>query len=478
MAGVLAAAPASRGASAPSQPGLQALSEAIGSSKTLAVPAGRYVLANGGLVQTRAHSWALEPGALLRGDYEAGNVDNLLTVRVTDGGAEAELRGASITGGGYLVWNPAYVAGRSSAADQFARGGYAIEIDASGPAANVVNYRISQASLAGGKGALHWVGADAGHTVAWSGAEKSTLMNGVACSLTADGMMFRDNICDGVETAYRFDLIEGAFCCTIDGGSTGNRRGALDVVNGALWRVTNCQMEHGATFAGAQASEFTVRVQGNRYRSYLGIIARSNFGAGIGRVRDTIVLQNACGTVIDENYFFLSDRCDLRLDSGASNTVFGSRNMGRGMRPIRAAGQYTDTSRRLVIAMPADAAGRRAVGTRGVWHPAADVLTGFQGGWTPRDLEILLTESGLVAFNGGLAGGARAGRICTFPAWLRPHQDAWLHATVIADGSVRALKLDAVSGDLAIVGALPGGPLSLSNAAYAAVLNAPYTIGP
>ena len=148
-----------------------------------------------------------------------------------------------------------------------------------------------------------------------------------------------------------------------------------------------------------------------------------------------------------------------------------------GARPLRPTGQYTDVTRRLVVAMPPDAQGRRAVGTRGVWHPAADVLTGFGPGWTLRDLEILLTESGLVAFNGGLAGGGD-GPICVFPIWLRPHQDAWLHITAVEDGSVRALKLEAATGVLSPCAPPPEGLLNLSNATFAAVLDIPYAAGP
>jgi hypothetical protein len=237
-------------------------------------------------------------------------------------------------------------------------------------------------------------------------------------------------------------------------------------------------MEHGVTFAGGGAAEATVIVRGEKYRSYLGIVRANNFGAGIGRVRNSIVLRNAEGTVIDENYFFLSDEADIRIESAASNTIIGTRNMGRGQRPLQPTEAYTDATRRLIVALPPDAEGWCAVGTRGVWHPAAEVLTDFRNSWRPDGLEIMLTEPGLVVFNGGLSGGSAQGDVCIFPFWLRPHQDAWLHATVIADGSVRALKLDAASGALSIVGALAGTTLNLSNASFAAVLGLPYSVGP
>lgn len=471
IAGLLAApvvAGASGAAAAPdgATDSLQAASRALRSGEVLDLPAAPYALAGEGLVQTSEHSWRLAPGTIVRADRGPGDRHSLLTIRIA---GQAEFRGGFLTGGRWLTWNPAA---------PFAQGGYAVEIAADGGGANVVNFRIGQASLAGGLGAVRWSGVDAGRTVAWSGIERSTLINGVVCHLTADGMLFRDNICDGIATAYRLDLIEGAFCCTIEGGSTGNREGAVDIVNGSLWRIVNGQMEHGVAYAGPAPADFTVIVRGTRYRSYLGIIEKSNFGAGVGRVRDTIVLQNAAGTVIDANYFFLSDRADIRIESDAAHTIVGARNMAHGTRPLRPTGRYTDLSRRLAIDLPADTKGARAIGTRGVWHPAADILTDFTGGWQPRGLEVLLTEAGLVAFNGGMAGGMRSGRICTFPLWLRPHQDAWLHATIVADGTVRGLRLSAASGELAIVGSLPGTELNLSNATYAAVLVSPYSIGP
>ena len=457
---------------------IQALSDSIEDGRNLAVQVGQYAFRNGGLIQRRAHSWAFETGALFRGDYDAGRSDDLLTIRIGEAGGAREIRGASLSGGAFLVRNPAYVPSVSPIAEQFARGGHAIVLDATGPGANIINYRISRASIAGGRGAVRLTGSDPGRTVAWSGIEQSTLINGVVAERAADGLMFRDNIAGGIETAYRFDLIEGAFCCTIDGGTTSNRNGALDVVNGSMWRIINCQMEHGVAFAGDMAVEATVIVRGTAYRSYLGIIRANNFGAGIGRVRNTIVLQNAAGTVIDENYFFPSDEADLRIESAASNTIVGARNMARGARTVRRTGSYTDLTRRLTVALPVDTAGKRAVGTRGIWHPATDVLTDFQNGWQPDGLEILLTEQGLVVFNGGLRGTHASGDVCTFPFWLRPHQNAWLHATVASDGSVRALKLDAATGALSIVGSLSGTELNLSNASFAAVLGLPYSIGP
>jgi hypothetical protein len=456
---------------------IQALSDTITPGKDLGVCVGQYAIHNGGLVQRCAHNWDFDAAALFRGDYDAGTFDTLLSIRI-DGGSTREFRGGSLSRGTFLVRNPAYLPGVSPLADQFARGGYAIEIAATGTGSNILSYRIRHASITGGRGAVRFVGSDAAQTVAWSGIEQSTLINGVVAERTADGLVFRDNIADGIAPAYTLDLIEGAFCCTVDGGATGNRNGALDVINGALWRVTNCQMEHSAAYAGDRAADATIIVRGSAYTSYLGIIRANNFGAGIGRVRNTIVLQNATGTVIDENYFFLSDDADIRIESPASNTIVGGRNLARGKRPIQPVGRYTDLSRRLVMSMPADPVGKRAVGTRGVWHPAADILTNFRNGWHPDALEILLTEQGLVAFNGGLAGGESSGALCTFPLWLRPHQDAYLHATVIDDGSVRALKLDAQSGVLSIVGMLTGARLNLSNAFFAAILNLPYSIGP
>jgi hypothetical protein len=106
------------------------------------------------------------------------------------------------------------------------------------------------------------------------------------------------------------------------------------------------------------------------------------------------------------------------------------------------------------------------------------VLGSFRNGWKPEDLEILLTEDGLVSFNGGLTGGELTGNICTFPAWLLPHQDAYLHVAVITDGSVRALRLDARSGELSVVGTLPAARLNLANATYPAILDRGYTPGP
>jgi len=325
---------------------------------------------------------------------------------------------------------------------------------------------------------VRWSGTDAGKTIAWSGITESTLLNGVVCEHTADGMVFRDNISDGIEPAYRFNFLEGAYCSSIEGGSTANRKGALDVENGALWRVINCQMEHGVAYADSAPAESTIIVRGTRYRSYLGIIEKNNFGAGLGRVRDTIVLQNTAGTVIDENYFFLSDRADIRIEAASCGTSVGTRNMGRGRRPLIAAGAYTDASRRLAISLPPDQHGKRAVGTRGVWHPAGEVLTDFQRDWEPWNLEIMLTEAGLVTFNGGLSGGRLEGPICTFPRWLLPHDDAWLHVAVIADGSVRAVHLRASDGTLMIAHRLMGTQLSLSNTTYSAVIGFPYTEGP
>jgi hypothetical protein len=457
---------------------IQTLSDAITPGKTLDVPVGQYAFRNGGLEQRRAHSWAFDASALFRGDYDAGNFDALLTIRIGVAGGASEFRGGSLSGGIFLVRNPSYVPGVSVFADQFARGGFAIEINATGAAANVINYRICQASIVGGRGAVHFIGTDAGQTIAWSGIEKSTIINGVVAERTADGLVFRDNIADGIAPAYTFDLIQGAFCCTIDGGTTGNRHGALDLVNGSLWRVTNCQMEHSAAFAGEDAADATIIVRGLAYPSHLGIIRQNNFGAGIGRVRNTILLQNAKGTVIDENYFFLSDEADIRIESAATDTIVGARNMARGKRAIRPTGTYTDVTRRLVVALPLDGAGKRAVGTRGIWHPATEVLSEFCNGWRPDGLEILLTEQGLVAFNGGLSGGTPSGILCTFPFWLRPHQDAYLHATVVDDGSIRALRLDAESGALSIVGALTGTTVNLSNASFMAILNLPYSRGP
>jgi len=459
-------------------PRIQALCDAVAEGRDLAVPAGQYAFQNGGLVQHGVHSWAFEQGALFRGDYDAGRTDDLLTVRIGSTGGAREMRGASLSGGGLLVRNPAYAHGASPIGDQFARGGYALSLDATGPGANILGYRVSRASISGGRGAVRLVGQDPDQTIAWSGIDRSTLINGVVAERTADGLVFRDNIATGIETAYRFDLLEGAFCCTIDGGTTSNRHGALDVVNGSMWRLTNCQMEHGVTYAGDVAAEATVLVRGADYSSYLGIVRANNFGAGIGRVRNSIVLRNAAGTVIDENYFFLSDEADIRIESMASNTVIGTRNMGRGARPLRATGSYTDATRRLIVALPADATGRRAVGTRGIWHPAAEVLDGFRNGWQCDGLEIMLTEPGLVVFNGRLSGGSPSGDLCMFPAWLRPHQDAYPHATVIADGTVRSLRLEAESGMLSIVGHVSGTTLDLSNATFAAVLGVPYAVGP
>jgi len=460
------------------RPDLQQQIHSSRPGSVLTLPVGMYVSGDGGFVQTHELSWRLDPGAVVRGEYQAGRFDSLLTVRIDHSQRTGDFRGGFLTGGRFLAANPDYVAGRSDLSARFARGGYAIDVSATGPGTNILNYRITQTSVSGGTGAVRFAGTGFNQTVAWSGIERSTLINGVVCEQTADGMMFRDNVSDGVETAYRIDLLEGAFCCTIDGGSTGNRHGALDVVNGSMWRLTNCQMEHGVAFAGKEPSASTVIVRGTRYRSYLGVIERNNFGAGIGRVLDTIVLQAASGTVIDANYFFLSDRSDIRIESSATGTIVGARNMGRGHRPVRPVGAYTDRSRRLVIALKPDARGQLATGTRGVWHPAGDVLGTFSNGWRPEDMEILLTEEGLVCFNGGLTGGAAQGDICTFPAWLLPHQHAWLHATVIEDGSVRALRIDARSGRLSVVGALPSARLNLSNATYPAVLDADYTVGP
>ena len=275
---------------------IQALGDTMEAGKDLIVPAGQYAIDNGGLIQRRAFSWSFESGALLRADYGAGHSEDLLTVRIE--GAR-EMRGTMLSGGSFLVRNPDFAAGASPIADQFARGGYAIVLDATAPGANILNYRIDDATIVGGRGAVRMMGHDPDQTIAWSGIARSTLINGVVAERTADGLTFRDNIATGIETAYRLDLLEGAFCCTIDGGTTGNRNGALDIVNGSMWRLTNCQMEHNPTFAGTTPADATVIVRGTRYRSYLGIIRANNFGAGLGRVRYSVILQNASGTVIE-----------------------------------------------------------------------------------------------------------------------------------------------------------------------------------
>jgi hypothetical protein len=200
------------------------------------LPVATYVSPEGGFVQTRDLSWRLDPGAESLGDHPRGDDGSLLTVRIDGYGRQGDFRGGFLTGGRFLVSHPDDGSGRAEPSARLGRGGYAIDIRATGPGLNILNYRISQASMSGGTGAVRFIGAGFGQTVAWSGVEASTLINGVVCDQTADGMMFRDNIADGVQPAYRLDLLEGAFCCTIDGGSTANRDGALDVVNGSMWR--------------------------------------------------------------------------------------------------------------------------------------------------------------------------------------------------------------------------------------------------
>lgn len=447
----------------------QAASDGVSRGATLAVPPGQYRFDGGGLVQRREHDWRLDPGALLRGDYPAGGRADLLRIAITDSDSP-ESRGAAIAGGRFLV----------NAQPLWSAGGAAIAIDATRPARPVIGHRITGAQVTGGAGgAVRYTGTSPDATVAWSTISHASLGGTVTCSGTADGMAFSRNISFGPQTAYRLDTLEGSFCHSIDGCAAQTGGGVLDVVNASLWRLTNVQAEHDGSAPSRLPGAAQLVVRGAAYPSILGIVARCNFGAGVGRVGDTIVLQRAYGTVIDENYFFTSDVADIRIESVARHTVIGSRNMVRGpTRRRRGTGQYTDASRMLVITLPPDSAGRRAIGTRGVWHPAGDVLANFRNSWAVEGLEVMLTENGLVVFNGGLHGGDLSGAIADFPPWLRPSQDAWLHVTLTDLGTVVPLRLAAATGTLSIPGRLASGIVNFSNATFAAVLGVPYDAGP
>jgi len=139
---VAASSPQGRGGAS----SLQASIDELEVGRTLCLAAGAYPATGGGLLQKAEQSWSLEPGALVRGDFKMMSGANLLTVRITD---QAEFRGGSIEGGGWLVQNFGNGLKCASAAASFCSCGAVIALVADAGSANVINYRIRHSAIGG-----------------------------------------------------------------------------------------------------------------------------------------------------------------------------------------------------------------------------------------------------------------------------------------------------------------------------------------
>jgi hypothetical protein len=473
-----------------------------GVGHTVRDPDARTYVLSGTIDQTRFHNWDLSPYTRLVMPCSAEVADkDAVSIHIDTTDGSGGIRGMCWRGGA-VTTQPTDFDPAEGIDTFYDSGGFAIAVNRAGSGGlPLINCVFEGMNLAGGYGAMLFGGPGDTDSAMWVTVRESTLDNGVLLDQASDGFFFHRNVCSGLNPAYTVDVREGALQTTIEGGAITNRKGALQIFGGTFVKLLNVSIEHGVgnlipnpdwdevsggTFGTGPSHQYlrgqndsinattgaSVRVLGVSYKSTGTQIIGVNFGAG-PYIANSIWLDNAIGTLIDECYFHVPRDYDLVLGADARQTVIGCRNLFRGVRTRAATGTFTDVSRLMIIY----AGSPSPSGTRGMWHPASTVLSGFQNSWAIDGLELLMQESGMVVFNGGLTGGSTTGNICTFPAWCRPHQDAWLHATIKSTGAVATLKLTAATGVLSIVGTLANNGVTLSSAFFMAVPHTPYDTG-
>lgn len=438
--------------SATDAPKLQAAIDEASPGVTLHWPAaGDFTLPPAGLSLARPQAWALDEGAVLRQPVGETAVRIGVPLSPSIASERQETRGLRLRGGAIVS------------------AGTAVAVNAAPGQRTMLGFRIEDALLGGGTAALRF-GSEAGRdTMLFAGVEGCTLDGGVQMRNVSDGMRFVANLCVGDRPAFTLDAREGAMNHLFEGGYATNRDGALHVVNGSMWSLHNVQIEYGKQNpVRGDPDSVSVRVEGAAYPSVGGQITRCHLGGG-SNVRHSIAIGNAIGTVIDGCYFYPPAGADVSAGAVCRDLTIGTRNQFRGARSRAPIGTVTDATR--LMRIDADAV---LPGARGVWQPATRVLR-VGPGWNVAGLEVMLTESAMVVFNGAVTGGGE-GRIATFPDWLRPAAPARIHIGC-ANGEVRALALG-TNGVLSVLGDLPAGDLNFANATFAAVLNVPYDRGP
>jgi hypothetical protein len=443
---------------------------------TLYVPPGVYLQDEASFAQTRRFDWLFERGGVLIVEDPEESRHDALRINiapVTD--VVGEARNLRLRGGTIATLNTE-APPNPTQEERYAAGGYGVAVNSIPDFVPVLGLKIEDMVIGGGNAAILFDGPGDTDSVFFSGAEDCTLDNGVVLHNVSDGMRFVNNLSFGLNPAYTLEAREGSFNHLFEGGTTGNQRGALDVINGSMFRLFNVQIEHGAANSDPndQTLGASVIVRGNAYPSIGGLIKGCNFGAG-SNVTNSIVLLNAIGTVIDENYFNITNEegADLVLGGDAKNSIIGTRNQFRGERSRQSIGTCTDASRLMVIGLGASV----IEGARGIWQAGASVFTSVQNTWAFNGLEVMLTETGMVVFNGAMQSGSTTGTIFTIPAWLRPVIDARILVTG-SDGLAHGLNIDASTGALSIIGTLTSTNINFANTTYAAVLNVPYDSGP
>lgn len=326
-----------------------------------------------------------------------------------------EARGLYIRGGRYLAYT----------------GGYGMSIG-DGEHKPIVLAHIENAQFAGAAGGIHLKGT-VSQATHWVTIRNCGIDNGVVDD-AQDGNQIWNCNSTGQNPALTLNKPFGAFHAGLYWGTTANRKGALDVVNGMMWRLRDVQIEHGTGIgANNQTYGAAVIVRGVAYPSLAGIIDGCNFGQG-DDVTTAIALVNSQNQVIDNNLFFISGlgtgQKDVLLDNSDPakapvGTIFGHRNNYRGNEATRVRqgfGSYTDSPKRLMQVVPSVTPMIQL--QYGLWMPLFALIENKASNLADASLEVMVHESGLVVFNGGItrsSGGLTANLdLGQLPSWLMP----------------------------------------------------------
>lgn len=465
---------------------MQYATNEVSIGETLRVAPGFFKTTSYSLAQTREHDWILASEGVIRADNTVGQNFNGLRVNVLTNAVGAsvlnsEVRNMRIKGGKILTHN-------TSSSDDYAAGGYAVSIndDAAGPLVTgnsggqyyaQIGLVIRDMNLFGSLGGVYFGGDGTHDSMQYCGIQDSTVTNGVVMSKTSDGMFTKNCIFSGHNPGITVDSLAGAFNNTFEGGTATGRKGALDVTNGSFGKLLNVQIEYGSDNTGDcnQTYQSMIVLRGSSYPIVGWQIKGCHHGHG-AHVKYNIAVDNAIGTIIDENYFnynsTLSGADILFVSANAKHTIIGYRNQFRGTRSRAATGTPTDVTRLMKI--DSAVAYSTLVGTKGLWLPLSTVAT-IPGG-SLGNVEVMFHDNCEVVMQGSGTVNATTGTIATLPTWLRPNQNT--PVLLYCNNAFVPGLITASTGVLSAVGTLANTTVDFGQCRFSAVGNTPYDANP
>lgn len=431
-----------------------------------AAAAAQFKRAGAAFSLTRAIDFDFEHGVDLRVDQTTGQRFAGLSINVnfTDGDVatttNGEYRGGWLRGGRVFTYNTT-----TSAADNLA-GGFGIDVGA-GSAKATIGLTLEKMRIGGGYGAVRFTSVG-GNELQWCQIVRSSLTNGVLFD-AEDGEIAVDCISGGLNPGFTFSLTYGAFNCGVFRGTIANTDGAIDVQDGSFIKIHDVQIEHAAYLAdGVTASADSsltfgahIVLRGLNYPCQGSELIGLNLGAGT-KITNSVSIANARHTKVYRCQWNVAGpagtSADLLLarDAGdaakdAYDVILGYDQVFRGARALRAVGDMTDVTRRMVISL---SSGSLRQPHRGILFGLFALLTGKAVGLTDVGLEAMIEHSGTIAITGKMTRAGFFGdtlEVCTFPSWMLPFADA--EFPVYGAGGAQALGvLNKTTGKLVIEG--------------------------